>query len=657
MSFTEERVVPDPSLSIEQGALLPWRNSSSVYTLQMLEAVLSHSGYPLKTPFKKLSGEARKMVLYGTEEALDFNLVGSRYQHAFRRKFEGIIPHLKRRYRETKSQDMREWLERFMSRDPCEACRGARLRKESLSVKIAERSIAEISSLPVSDVKTFFTALKLPKEAKQIAGRILKELKERLGFLEDIGVPYLTLDRTASTLSGGESQRIRLATQIGSSLTGVLYILDEPSIGLHPKDNARLIRSLKIMRDKGNTVIVVEHDEDTIRSADYIVDLGVGAGVHGGKVIYTGPPDGIMKEKRSLTGQYLSGRKVIKTPETRRTPRGWLTVVEASEHNLKQIEVGIPLGVFTAVTGVSGSGKSTLVNDILYKALAKKLHTSPRVPGRHRKIRGADQINKVISIDQAPSGRPPRSNPATYIGLFTPLREMFSKIPEAKMRGFKPGRFSFNVRGGRCEACEGAGLKKVEMHFLPDIYITCEVCGDKRYNRETLDVLYKGKSISDVLNMTAEQALDFFTRVPVLQRKLGTLNDVGLGYIQLGQSATTLSGGEAQRIKLSRELSKIATGDTLYILDEPTTGLHFDDVSRLLKILGRLTDKGNTVLVIEHNMDIIRNADYIIDLGPGGGEAGGEVVVSGTPETVAACPGSHTGRYLKKALSRASAHG
>jgi excinuclease ABC subunit A len=618
----------------------------------MLRAVLSHCGYDLDTPFKKLSKKARKMVLHGSEEELDFNLVGSKYQHAFRRKFEGIIPHLQRRYRETKSQDMREWLERYMSRDPCGTCLGARLRKESLSVKIAERNIAEISSLPVMEAKRFFDTLALPGEQKKIARRILRELKERLGFLEDIGVPYLTLDRTAATLSGGESQRIRLANQIGSSLTGVLYILDEPSIGLHPRDNARLIRSLKIMRDKGNTVIVVEHDEDTMRSADFIVDLGAGAGIHGGNVIYAGPPRGILKEKRSLTGQYLSGGKMIVTPESRRTPGGWLTVVDASEHNLKHIDVPIPLGVFTAVTGVSGSGKSTLVNDILYKALAKKLYTSPRVPGKHRKIRGDDRINRVISIDQSPIGRTPRSNPATYIGLFTPLRELFSKIPEAKMRGFKPGRFSFNVRGGRCEACEGAGLKKVEMHFLPDIYITCEVCKGKRYNRETLDVLYKGKHISDVLNMTAEQALDFFSHVPVLKRKLDTLNDVGLGYIQLGQSATTLSGGEAQRIKLSRELSKIATGDTLYILDEPTTGLHFDDVSRLLKILGRLTDKGNTVMVIEHNMDIIRNADHIIDLGPEGGEAGGEVVVSGTPEAVAAFRGSYTGRYLKKALSR-----
>ncbi len=563
--------------------------------------------------------------------------------------------YLDRRYKETSSSRVREAIEEYVERlysiRPCKACGGARLRKESLAIKVAGLSIAEVTRMSVKEGLAFFEGLRLSEKDQEIARRILKEIRERLGFLVNVGLEYLTLDRTAATLAGGEGQRIRLATQIGSSLVGVLYILDEPSIGLHQRDNVRLLNTLKRLRDLGNTVIVVEHDEETIRSADHVIDLGPGAGVSGGQVVVAGPPEAIMASPRSLTGRYLARELQIPVPARRRPHTGlYLTIVGAREHNLKGIDVEIPLGLFTCVTGVSGSGKSTLVSEILRKALAAALYGSREEPGAHDKILGVERLDKVIEIDQAPIGRTPRSNPATYTGVFSFIRELYALTPDARVRGYKPGRFSFNVKGGRCEACEGDGILRIEMHFLPDIYVTCEVCRGKRYNRETLEILYKGKSIADVLDMTVAEALGFFEKIPRIREKLQTLHDVGLGYITLGQSATTLSGGEAQRVKLSRELSKRATGRTLYILDEPTTGLHFHDIRQLLEVLHRLTDAGNTVLVIEHNLDVIKTADWIIDLGPEGGDAGGRVVATGTPEEVAACPGSYTGQFLRRVL-------
>ncbi|MGH7362589.1 MAG: excinuclease ABC subunit UvrA, partial [Candidatus Methylomirabilales bacterium] len=563
--------------------------------------------------------------------------------------------YLDRRYKETSSSRVREAIEEYVDRlysiRPCKACGGARLRKESLAIKVAGLSIAEVTRMSVKEGLAFFEGLRLSEKDQEIARRILKEIRERLGFLVNVGLEYLTLDRTAATLAGGEGQRIRLATQIGSSLVGVLYILDEPSIGLHQRDNVRLLNTLKRLRDLGNTVLVVEHDEETIRSADHVIDLGPGAGVSGGQVVVAGPPEAIMASPRSLTGRYLARELQIPVPARRRPHTGlYLTIVGAREHNLKGIDVEIPLGLFTCVTGVSGSGKSTLVSEILRKALAAALYGSREEPGAHDKILGVERLDKVIEIDQAPIGRTPRSNPATYTGVFSFIRELYAITPDARVRGYKPGRFSFNVKGGRCEACEGDGILRIEMHFLPDIYVTCEVCRGKRYNRETLEILYKGKSIADVLDMTVAEALGFFEKVPRIREKLQTLHDVGLGYITLGQSATTLSGGEAQRVKLSRELSKRATGRTLYILDEPTTGLHFHDIRQLLDVLHRLTDAGNTVLVIEHNLDVIKTADWIIDLGPEGGDAGGRVVATGTPEEVAACPGSYTGQFLRRVL-------
>jgi len=578
--------------------------------------------------------------------------------HGLETEFLGsTLGYLDRRYKETGSSRVREEIESYVEKlatlRPCPACGGARLRKESLAIQVAGLNITEVTKKSVAEALTFFEALQLGAKEQEIARRILKELRERLGFLANVGLEYLTLDRTAASLAGGEAQRIRLATQIGSSLVGVLYILDEPSIGLHQRDNVRLLNTLKRLRDLGNTVLVVEHDEETIRTADYVIDLGPGAGVTGGHVVVRGTPDEIAASKTSLTGQYLSRRKVIPVPRTRRPPTGrWLTVVGARHHNLKNIEVEIPLGLFTCVTGVSGSGKSTLVTDILRRALEVRLHGS-RVPaGAHDKILGAERIDKVIDIDQAPIGRTPRSNPATYTGVFTFIRDLFALVPEARARGYKPGRFSFNVKGGRCEACQGEGLIQIEMHFLPDVFVTCDVCRGKRYNRETLEVQYKGASIADILHMAVEEALAFFEKVPHIRQKLRTLADVGLGYIKLGQSATTLSGGEAQRVKLSRELSKRSTGSTLYLLDEPTTGLHFADIQHLLDVLHRLTDAGNTVLVIEHNLDVVKTADWIIDLGPEGGDGGGRVVAAGTPDEIARVKQSYTGQFLRKVLKR-----
>jgi excinuclease ABC subunit A len=540
-----------------------------------------------------------------------------------------------------------------MSLHPCGACHGHRLRPESLAVKVGGHSISDTSRLSIDAAVAAFQNLKLDRRRKTIARQVLKEISERLGFLRNVGLGYLSLDRSAATLSGGEGQRIRLATQIGSQLTGVLYVLDEPSIGLHQRDNRRLLATLVRMRDLGNTVIVVEHDEETIRSADFVVDLGPGAGEHGGEVVVAGPPQAVLDEPRSLTGRYLTGKMRIEIPAERRPGRGGaLTVRGAAANNLKDLDVKFPLGMFTCVTGVSGSGKSTLVNEILYKALTRAIYNSPVVPGRHRKIEGIEAIDKIIAIDQSPIGRTPRSNPATYIGVFTPIREIFAQTPESRLRAYKPGRYSFNVKGGRCEACEGDGVNRIEMHFLPDVYVTCDTCAGRRYNRETLEIHFKGKSIADVLDMSVEQALEFFANIPVIRTKLQTIFDVGLGYIRLGQQATTLSGGEAQRVKLAKELSKRATGRTFYVLDEPTTGLHFDDIRKLLVVLNRLVDEGNTVVVIEHNLDVIKSADHIIDLGPEGGEAGGQVVASGTPEDVAASKGSHTGSFLRKVLSR-----
>jgi excinuclease ABC subunit A len=648
-SFVPSRVIRDEGKSLRDGALA-WGDASRY---QLLESSL-FKAYKVNpgTPYKKLPARFKKLLWEGAgSREFNFRWKGRRTTYEFRKRWDGILTMLERRYREHASESKRHELEKLMATRPCPACEGARLRPESLAVRVGGKHISEVAARSVSDCAHFVGSLQLGRRERAIAGPVVKEVSERLGFLENVGLSYLTLDRGAATLSGGESQRIRLATQIGSRLTGVLYILDEPSIGLHQRDNRRLLDTLITMRDLGNTVIVVEHDEETIVSADMVVDLGPGAGELGGEVVAVGTPKQIARSKASLTGAYLSGRESIATPQERRKGNGKaIKVVRATQHNLKAIDVRFPLGVLTCVTGVSGSGKSTLVNEILHRALARELHGAEAEPGAHRETRGLDYIDKVIDIDQSPIGRTPRSNPATYVGLFTPVRELFALVPEARVRGYKPGRFSFNVRGGRCESCEGDGVLKIEMHFLPDVYVTCDVCRGKRYNRETLEILYKGRNIADVLEMTVHQALEFFDAVPRVREKLQTLYDVGLGYIRLGQAATTLSGGEAQRIKLSKELSRRATGRTVYLLDEPTTGLHFDDIKKLLAVLDRLVDQGNTVIVIEHNLDVIKTADWVIDLGPEGGDAGGLIVAEGTPEQVAAVKPSYTGRFLRQAL-------
>jgi excinuclease ABC subunit A len=628
-----ERVVPNPARSLRAGALAPWAGRDSAYFRQTLAALARRYKISLDEPWAKLRKSARDLVLHGDRDG----------------GFEGAVKLLERRYRETQSEETRREIEHFMAERPCPACGGARLRRESLGLRIAGKSIADVVRFTIKDAATFFNGLALGEREAAIARRVLKEIRERLGFLMNVGLEYLTLDRPAGTLSGGEGQRIRLATQIGSSLVGVLYILDEPSIGLHQRDNRRLLDTLKRLRDLGNTVLVVEHDEETIRAADYVVDLGPGAGELGGHVVAIGTPDEIVANPRSLTGQFLSGARAIAVPRGRRAGSGQgITIHDPREHNLKGMAVRIPLGTFTCVTGVSGSGKSTLVNDILYRALAQMLHRAQERPGAHTRVEGAQHVDKVVDIDQSPIGRTPRSNPATYTGVFAFIRALFARTQEARMRGYQPGRFSFNVKGGRCEACQGDGLVKIEMHFLPDVYVTCDVCKGKRYNRETLDVHYKGRNIAEVLDMTVHQALGFFDAVPVIKAKLQTLHDVGLDYIRLGQPATTLSGGEAQRVKLATELSRRATGRTLYILDEPTTGLHFADIEKLLEVLNRLVDAGNTVVIIEHNLDVIKTADWVIDLGPEGGEEGGRVVATGTPEMLAReADRSYTGQFLK----------
>jgi excinuclease ABC subunit A len=646
-------VVPNKKKSISGGAIEGWFKGG--YSYQFLEEVARHFGFSLDTPVESLLPEHLKVVLYGTGDQKVHFVLGDIYgrRHEMVMPFEGVVNNLARRYKETASEHQREEIERCMSSRTCPACRGARLKPEALAIKVGGESITGVTRLPVKEALDFFTRLELTERERLIARQVLKEINERLGFLINVGLDYLTLDRAAGTLSGGEAQRIRLATQIGSGLTGVLYILDEPSIGLHQRDNQRLLRTLERLRDLGNTLIVVEHDEDTMRTADHIIDIGPGAGEHGGRVVAEGRVKEIMACPESLTGQYLSGEKAVAVPLIRRYPNGkYVEVLGASENNLKNIDVRFPLGVFTCVTGVSGSGKSTLVNDVLYRKLAHTLHGARAQAGRHREVRGLEHLDKVIDINQSPIGRTPRSNPATYTGVFNDIRDLYAQTPEARVRGYKPGRFSFNVKGGRCEACQGDGIIKIEMHFLPDVYVPCEVCKGLRYNRETLEVRYKGKNISDVLNMTVEQALEFFRPIPKIERRLRTLFDVGLGYIRLGQPATTLSGGEAQRVKLATELSRRSNGKTFYILDEPTTGLHAADIDRLLQVLHRLVEAGDTVVVIEHNLDVIKTADYIIDLGPEGGDRGGEVLVAGTPEDIAAAPQSYTGQFLQRVLEK-----
>jgi excinuclease ABC subunit A len=646
-----ELIVPDPALSIAEGALAPWANSASNYYEQITEAIAERYGVDVEAPWSELSQEDRDLFLYGTNGEPVQVTYRNRYgrKRSYQTRFEGIIPNLERRYRETDSEFSREKIEEYMSVRPCPACGGARLRPESRAVLVGGMAIHEFAALSVRAALQWLREVELTETERHIARLILREIEERLNFLENVGIGYLSMDRAAATLSGGEAQRIRLATQIGSSLVGVLYILDEPSIGLHQRDNSKLIATLERLRDLGNTVIVVEHDEQTMRAADHLVDLGPGAGEHGGEIVAQGTAADVERVPESLTGQFLARTRVIDIPPTRRTPSGYVEIRGAAENNLKGIDVRIPLGVLTAVTGVSGSGKSTLVNEVLFKAVGNRLHRARVRPGRHTAILGLDQLDKIIQVDQSPIGRTPRSNPATYTGLFDVIRDLFSKTQEARARGYKPGRFSFNVKGGRCEVCRGDGQIKIEMHFLPDVYVPCEQCHGKRYNRETLDVRFKGKTIADVLDMPVEEALEFFKHIPKIRRRLETLNAVGLGYIRLGQPATTLSGGEAQRVKLATELSKVATGRTLYILDEPTTGLHFADVQRLLEVLQRLVDQGNSVVVIEHNLDVIKTADRIIDMGPEGGEAGGEVVAAGTPEEIAGTPGSYTGEFLVEA--------
>ena len=655
LEIDADLVVPDPELSLNEGAILPWSKSKhrDNYYGQMLRAVADHYGFSMDTPFKDLSPEYQEIILYGSADKIEFVFQRKNRLHRVNRYFEGVVRRMERIYMETKSNYMRSYMGHFMSDKKCPACDGTRLRPESRSVTVAGKNIPEVVEMPIKTSYKFFESLELSERDQFIGHEVLKEIKERLKFLKDVGLDYITLERSSGSLSGGEAQRIRLATQIGSRLVGVLYILDEPSIGLHQRDNHQLIETLKKLRDIGNTLIVVEHDEDTILNADYVVDIGPGAGEHGGWITATGTPQEIMENPDSITGHYLSRKESIPIPSNRNIPNGnYLIVKGAREHNLKNIDVKFPMGVFTCITGVSGSGKSTLINDVLYRGLYGTLNHKHLNPGEHDTITGIEHVDKIIIIDQSPIGRTPRSNPATYTGVFTYIREIFAQTPTSKKRGYKPGRFSFNVKGGRCEACTGDGIIKIEMHFLADVYVPCEVCKGKRYNRETLEVRYKGKNISEVLDMTVEEALKFFDKIPRIKKKLQTLDDVGLSYIKLGQPATTLSGGEAQRVKLAKELSRQSTGHTLYILDEPTTGLHFADIRKLLQVLGRLRDGGNTVLVIEHNLDVIKTADHIIDLGPEGGDGGGMVVAQGTPEEIVSS-GSYTGEFLKEVLNEA----
>ncbi|MGN0157227.1 MAG: excinuclease ABC subunit UvrA [Lachnospiraceae bacterium] len=657
MEFDVDLMIPDRSLSLNEGAIscMGWQSSSSQgsFTNAILRALAQEYEFSLDTPFEQLPDKVQDMLIYGTKgKEVVVHYKGQRGEGDYPVAFEGLIKNMERRYRETGSDVMKQEYETFMRITPCAACGGMRLKKESLAVTVCDKNIYEITSMSIATLSNFLKDMELTETQQIIGKQVLKEIRARVGFLMDVGLDYLTLARATASLSGGEAQRIRLATQIGSGLVGVCYILDEPSIGLHQRDNDKLLATLKNLKDLGNTLIVVEHDEDTMFAADYIVDIGPGAGSHGGKVVAKGTAQEIMQVPESITGQYLSGKMRIPIPTQRRQPTGWLTVLKAQENNLKKIDVDFPLGVMTCVTGVSGSGKSSLVNEILYKSLAKKLNRARTIPGKHEKIIGMEQLDKVIDIDQSPIGRTPRSNPATYTGVFDMIRDLFAATPDAKAKGYQKGRFSFNVKGGRCEACSGDGIIKIEMHFLPDVYVPCEVCKGKRYNRETLDVRYKGKNIFEVLDMTVEEAVDFFENVPRIRQKIQTLYDVGLGYIKLGQPSTTLSGGEAQRIKLATELSKRGTGKTVYILDEPTTGLHFADVAKLVEILRKLSEAGNTVIVIEHNLDVIKTADYIIDIGPEGGDRGGTVIAKGTPEEVAKCKNSYTGYFIDKMLKK-----
>jgi len=663
LRFEEDLVVPEPELSLREGAILPWAKTgtTSPYYTQTLEALARHYDFSMDTPWQDLPEHIRDVILHGSKrEKITFIYADGLRSYRTTKTFEGVLTSIERRWRETDSSAVRDELSQYQSDHPCEACNGYRLKPQALAVKIAGHHIGEASQKSIREAMAWFSGVEetLTEKQREIAARILKEIRERLKFLVDVGLDYLTLSRNSGTLSGGESQRIRLASQIGSGLTGVLYVLDEPSIGLHQRDNARLLDTLRRLRDLGNTVIVVEHDEDAIRTADYVVDIGPGAGVHGGEIVAKGTPEEVMANPASLTGQYLTGKRQVHIPANRRKPdpKRQITVVGAHANNLKNVTAHIPLGLFTCVTGVSGSGKSTFTIDTLFRAASRRLMGTRLQPGAHERIDGLEQLDKVIDIDQSPIGRTPRSNPATYTGAFTPIREWFAGLPEAQARGYQPGRFSFNIKGGRCEACQGDGLIKIEMHFLPDIYVTCDVCHGKRYNRETLEVTYKGKSIADILDMTVSEAREFFKAVPAVRDKMETLERVGLGYIKVGQQATTLSGGEAQRVKLAKELSRRATGRTLYILDEPTTGLHFHDVAKLLEVLHELVDQGNTVVVIEHNLEVIKTADWIIDMGPEGGDGGGELVAAGTPEEIAANERSHTGRFLKEVLERRPLH-
>ncbi len=661
MFFDPEMVVPDDRLSLSEGAVAPWADSSGQYYMQTLDSIAKHFKVKTSVPWRDLPKKVRDTILYGSGS----DSVAMRYDDGIRqyqttKPFEGVIPNLDRRWKETDSSWVREDLERYQHESKCETCNGARLKPEALAVKIAGLNISQTTEFSIGEAVKWFLALdpKLTAKQREIAARILKEINERLGFLDNVGLSYLTLNRTSGTLSGGESQRIRLASQIGSGLTGVLYVLDEPSIGLHQRDNDRLLKTLTRLRDLGNTVLVVEHDEDAIRAADYLVDMGPGAGAHGGTVIAQGTPDEVMRNSASLTGQYLSGFRQVPIPKVRREPPPkngrWLTLKGAKENNLQNVTASIPLGTFTCVTGVSGSGKSTLIVETLYKALAKQLNKAREHAGAHATLEGVNHLDKIVDIDQSPIGRTPRSNPATYTGAFSPIRDWFSQLPESTERGYKPGRFSFNVKGGRCEACQGDGVIKIEMHFLPDVYVECDVCKGKRYNRETLEIVFRGKSIADVLDMTVDEGCEFFKAVPIIRDKLLTLQQVGLGYIHIGQQATTLSGGEAQRVKLAKELSRRATGRTLYILDEPTTGLHFEDVRKLLEVLHRLVETGNTVLVIEHNLEVIKTADWVLDMGPDGGSGGGRLVAEGPPEAIVKVPESYTGQYLARLLPRSA---
>src|SRR5580692_7048808 len=655
MYFDPELVVQNEDLSIADGAIAPWANMN--YLQPVLDALAKHYKFSLDTPWKEIPAKVRKAIMHGSgSDEIEFAYQRGHHRAEYAKTFEGVVQWLDRRYKETESEGVREFLEAYMNMRPCPTCDGARLKKESLFVRFNGKSISDVTAMSIKLALAFFAAPKLSAQEAEIGRLILKEIRERLNFLADVGLEYLTLDRPSGSLSGGEGQRIRLATQIGSSLVGVLYILDEPSIGLHQRDNQRLLATLKRLKELGNTVLVVEHDRETMLEADHLIDMGPGAGIHGGYIVSQGTPDDVMRDDNSLTGKYLSGQVEIPVPSRRRQLSGrWLTVKGARENNLRDLTVAIPLGVFTCITGVSGSGKSTLVLDTMYRALSQKLNHSRERAGAYKTLEGVEHLDKVIHVDQSPIGRTPRSNPATYTGLFTHIRELFAQLPEARMRGYGPGRFSFNVKGGRCEACEGDGIIRIEMHFLPDVYVTCEVCGGKRYNRDTLEIQYKGKNIAEVLNMTVLDAVEFLGSVPPIRQKLETLRDVGLDYIHLGQSATTLSGGEAQRITLAKDLARRATGRTFYILDEPTTGLHFDDIKRLLGVLGRLADAGNTIVVIEHNLDVIKTADYLIDLGPEGGDRGGQVVAKGTPEEVAGVKASYTAGFLRQALNHRAA--